>query len=62
MMVEVEIEFDAIGGAHQAESDLCSAVAATRKVFAGEQRRLVAEAMLMVTQTINAGVDYELAG
>lgn len=61
-MVEVEIEFHAVGGAHQAELHFASAIAAMGKAFAGEQRGFMAEAMLMVAKAIDAGVNYEVAG
>lgn len=61
-MVEVEIEFDPVGGTHQAELHFASAIAAMGEMLALQQSGFMAETMLMVPKAINAGVDYEMAG
>jgi hypothetical protein len=61
-MVEVEIKFNAVGGAQEAELYLASAIAAMRKGLARQQRGLMAEAMSLMAKTIDARLDYELAG
>lgn len=61
-MVEVEIEFHAVGGAHQAELHFASAIAAMGKMLALQQSGFMAETMLMVPKAINAGVNHEVAG
>jgi hypothetical protein len=62
MVVEIEIEFDAVGGTDQAELHSVSAIAAMWKGLSGQQRSLVCEAMLIVPEAIHAGMDHEVAG
>lgn len=62
MVFEIEVKFDAVSSAQQAELYLVPTIAAMRKGFSRQKSRLVAEAMRMVTKAIDAGVDHELAG